>query len=146
MSCFYEDGLRFSCIEGCRYCCSCEPGYVFLSQPDLDRLCAHTGMDEQAFIKTYCRIVDMGAFSMISLKEKQNYDCVFLNEKGCSVYEGRPRQCRTYPFWMSVLESEEHWEEEKKSCPGIGGGRLYSKEEIDDLLRIDLQQSPIIRD
>ncbi len=102
-------------------------------------------MDEQAFIKTYCRIVDMGAFSMISLKEKQNFDCVFLNEKGCSVYEGRPRQCRTYPFWMSILESEEHWEEEKKSCPGIGGGRRYSKEEIDDLLRIDLEQSPIIR-
>ncbi|MBG0766197.1 YkgJ family cysteine cluster protein [Sphaerochaeta halotolerans] len=146
MSCFYEDGLRFSCVDGCRYCCSCEPGYVFLSQPDLDRLCAHTGMDEQACIETYCRIVAMGAFSMISLKEKQNYDCVFLNERGCSVYEGRPRQCRTYPFWMSILESEERWEEEKKSCPGIGKGRLYTKEEIDGLLEIDLKQTPIIRD
>jgi Fe-S-cluster containining protein len=88
----------------------------------------------------------MGAFSMISLKEKQNYDCVFLNERGCSVYEGRPRQCRTYPFWMSILESEERWEEEKKSCPGIGKGRLYTKEEIDGLLEIDLKQTPIIRD
>ncbi len=146
MSCFYENGLRFSCVEGCRYCCSCEPGYVFLSQQDLDRLCAHTEMDEQAFIETYCRIIDMGAFSLISLKEKKNYDCIFLNEMGCSVYEARPRQCRTYPFWMSVLESEDRWEEEKKSCPGIGKGRLYTKEEIDELLRIDLQQTPIIRD
>ncbi|MGE4453222.1 MAG: YkgJ family cysteine cluster protein [Sphaerochaeta sp.] len=145
MHCFYENGLRFSCVEGCFYCCSCEPGYVFLSQMDLDRLCAHTAMDEDAFIKTYCRIIDMGAFSMISLKEKQNYDCIFLYERGCSVYEARPRQCRTYPFWMSIMESEDTWEAEKKSCPGIGKGRLYTKEEIDELLKVDLEQSPIIR-
>jgi hypothetical protein len=47
---------------------------------------------------------------------------------------------------MSILESEERWEEEKKSCPGIGKGRLYTKEEIDGLLEIDLKQTPIIRD
>jgi len=145
MDCFYENGLRFSCVEGCRYCCSCEPGYVFLSQQDLDKLCAVTGMKEQAFIATYCRVVNMGAFSMISLKEKENYDCIFLNARGCSVYDGRPKQCRTYPFWMSVMEDEDSWDRESKSCPGIGKGKLYTKEEIDKLLEVNLDQSPIIR-
>jgi hypothetical protein len=43
-------------------------------------------------------------------------------------------QCGTYPFWSSILESEESWEEEKAHCPGVGKGRLYSKREIEERL------------
>ena len=145
MHCFYEKGLAFTCVPGCNYCCSCEPGYVFLSQEDLQRLCAYTSMDEDRFIRTYCRLVDMGSFSMVSLLEKENYDCIFLTKQGCSVYEARPRQCRTYPFWRSVMENEESWEAEKASCPGIGQGKVYRKEEIDEILRRQTGQEPIIR-
>lgn len=145
MGCFYEDGLSFSCVEGCVYCCSGEPGYVFLSQDDLDRLCAHTNLDEQTFIDIYCRSVDMGSFSMISLIEQKNYDCIFLKDKRCSVYDARPVQCRTYPFWPAIMESEATWEEESVSCPGIGTGRQYSREEIDELLTLQRGREPIIR-
>ena len=34
-SCFYEKGLAFEC-QGCGYCCSSEPGYVFLSEKDIN--------------------------------------------------------------------------------------------------------------
>ena len=73
-SCFYEKGLKFEC-QGCNYCCSSEPGYVFLSENDIKRLSDGLSMDRQSFIDTYCRVVDMGAFKMISLLEKDNYDC-----------------------------------------------------------------------
>lgn len=145
MRCFYEHGVAFSCVKGCNYCCSCEPGYVFLSQEDLERLCAMTNMGEEQFIKTYCRIVNMGSFSMISLLERDNYDCIFLTKMGCSVYDARPRQCRTYPFWASVMENAETWEAEKAACPGIGQGRLYSKAEIEEILRQQAGREPIIR-
>ena len=144
MRSFYEKGLLFTCIEGCNYCCSCEPGYVFLSQEDLQRLCVFTALSEEQFIATYCRRVSMGSFSMISLLEKENYDCIFLTEKGCSVYEARPLQCSTYPFWQHILEDQESWDAESKSCPGIGKGRLYTKEEIDALLRKRVGQEPVI--
>ena len=145
MRCFYEKGLRFSCVEGCNYCCSCEPGYVFLSQEDLTRLCEYLQLTEEQCIATYCRTVRMGSFSMISLLEKENFDCIFLTPRGCSVYEARPLQCRTYPFWQHVMEDQESWDAESKSCPGIGRGRLYTKEEIEDLLRKRIGQEPIIR-
>jgi Predicted Fe-S-cluster oxidoreductase len=102
-------------------------------------------MDEDRFIRTYCRSVDMGSFSMVSLLEKENYDCIFLTKQGCSVYHARPRQCRTYPFWRSVMENEESWEAEKALCPGIGQGKVYRKAEIDEILRRQTGQEPIIR-
>ncbi|MGE4583347.1 MAG: YkgJ family cysteine cluster protein [Sphaerochaeta sp.] len=144
MRCFYEEGLQFACKEGCNYCCSCEPGFVFLSREDLERLVRFTALAEEKFINTYCRKVPMGGFSMLSLLERDNFDCIFLTKQGCSVYEARPRQCRTYPFWRNVMESKESWEQEKQACPGIGSGRVYSKEEIDALLCVHAGQDPLI--
>lgn len=69
-----------------------------------------------------------------SLKEKlPNYDCVFLKDRRCSVYESRPRQCRTFPWWQQHLESEEAWKRAALECEGIGSsGQLFTKEEIDE--------------
>ena len=145
MDCFYEKGLRFECT-GCRYCCSCEPGYVFLSRKDAMRLAEATGLSLDAFIEVYCRKIDMGVFKLISLKEKENFDCIFLSETGCSVYDARPEQCRTYPFWASVMEDRESWDNEASSCPGIGKGRLYSKREIERLLSQRRGQEPMMVD
>ena len=39
---------------------------------------------------------------------------MFLNPIGqCSIYDVRPVQCSTYPFWPSLLASKEDWEDEK---------------------------------
>ncbi len=65
--------------------------------------------------------------------------CIFWDEegKGCSVYELRPKQCRTYPFWKEILASEDAWRKEADACGGIepGGdrGRLYDRAEIEEL-------------
>ncbi|MDD3058470.1 MAG: hypothetical protein PHY87_02565 [Sphaerochaeta sp.] len=42
------------------------------------------------------------------------------------------------------MESQESWEAEKQSCPGIGKGRHYSRSEIDALLRTKAGQEPIL--
>ena len=102
------------------------------------------GMERQAFIDTWCRIVDMGMFKMISLQEKENYDCIFLENGGCRVYESRPRQCETYPFWAHVLEDRESWDREAQSCPGMNKGKLYTKKEIEEKLSDRLGNNPVI--
>ena len=125
---FWSVGLRFACI-GCHYCCRHEPGYVFLTRRDLDRLLAHTGLDEGTFIERYGVVVDLGIVKRISLSEKPGHDCVFWND-GCTVYEARPLQCRAYPFWSSVLATRDSWKEEGRYCPGIGSGPLRNREHI----------------
>lgn len=143
MNCFYEKGLKFAC-QGCSYCCGHEPGYVFLSEADLSRLAHGLGLTDEAFTEIYCRKIDMGSFYMISLREKENFDCEFLTEKGCSVYENRPMQCRTYPFWVNVVESSQTWEEEGKLCPGINKGQKFSKNQIQEKLDTRLTNPPIV--
>ena len=67
-----------------------------------------------------------------SLIEYENGDCVFFDNKTrkCNVYELRPRQCRTWPFWDSNIATPEAWKETCQVCPGSGQGKLYSVEEV----------------
>ncbi len=140
---FYRDGLNFEC-QRCMYCCSSEPGYVFLSKHDLERLSSYLALDIDSFIDIYCRLVDYGTHYLVSLTEKKNYDCEFLSSSGCTVYWARPGQCRTYPFWKSVMENRKTWDMESSFCPGINKGRKISKEEIDECLKRNLDNPPYI--
>ena len=144
MDCFYKEGLTFSCQPNCQYCCAVEPGYVFLSQYDLDRLTLFTHTTIHDFIDSYCVKVPFGDFSYLSLKETPNHDCIFLTNKGCSVYDVRPIQCSTYPFWSTIVESKQSWEDEKKWCPGIGKGKIHSKNEIDNEIQRRGEYPPLI--
>jgi Fe-S-cluster containining protein len=82
------------------------------------------------FVETYCRWISLPwAREQLSLKEKSNYDCIFWKQ-GCSVYEQRPQQCRSFPFWQSVVISAEAWETAAASCPGMGKGALHTSAEI----------------
>lgn len=139
---FYKDGLQFEC-QRCSYCCRHEPGFVFLSKKDLLAMMAETGLGRDQFIEKYCKWVDIGFFKRLSLVEKKNNDCIFWSEAGCQVYMARPLQCRSYPFWIQVVETPGTWAEEGLSCPGIGQGKHHSAKEIDDWLQMRLDD-PLI--
>ncbi len=127
---FYLSGLRFEC-QKCSRCCRHDPGYVYLSENDIHILSSYFKMPRDRFIETYCRTVQHTGELYVSLKEKDNYDCIFWESGACTVYPVRPFQCRSYPFWSNYLASEDAWNETAKSCPGINRGRLYTFEEIE---------------
>jgi Fe-S-cluster containining protein len=91
-------------------------------------------MDLVSFTAAYCRIVESSQGSCLCLIEKEGYDCVFLASGTCGVYAYRPTQCRTYPFWEEIVETEEAWKRESEYCPGIGSGELRKPEEIAECL------------
>lgn len=53
------------------------------------------------------------------LEMPKTYDCVFLKEKRCTIYQVRPKQCRTFPWWPQTLKSQEDWIAASKQCEGI---------------------------
>ena len=63
--------------------------------------------------------------------------CPFLQGKACGVYEGRPSQCRTWPFWPENMNARTWSREIRSFCPGVDQGKLYTPEEIRDPLRQD---------
>ncbi len=112
---WFDEGLKFKCT-GCGKCCTGSPGYVFLSKPDLEKLAEHFHLSEEEFLKKYARYVDE---QYALLDRKETYDCIFLKDKRCTVYEARPTQCRTFPWWIQNLREPKDWEEAEQRCEGI---------------------------
>lgn len=127
---FYKNGLYFEC-KRCSRCCRYEPGYVFLSENDITGFAGFFACSREDFIAQYCRTVPRHGGLSLSLKEKDNYDCIFWEDGGCIAYPVRPFQCRSYPFWDSYLTSEQAWNGLVYSCPGVNTGRLYTFEDIE---------------
>ena len=118
-------------VSGVQRAAGTNQGYVFLSKNDLKALVEHEAISEQDFLEKYCRTIDLGGIKRVSLIEKPGYDCIFWTEEGCQVYQARPVQCRTYPFWITYLEDEEDWKALAADCPGVGKGGIVSREEIE---------------
>jgi uncharacterized protein len=116
---------------------------VFLSNEDLRLLLYATQMNRDTFIDEFCREININGLKRLSLVEKPNYDCIFWENGGCTVYEYRPIQCRSYPFWQPFLESSDTWRDLEKSCPGVNHGPIHTKEEIDAWLKKRLENSLI---
>jgi len=126
---WYRDGLRFECTR-CGNCCSGFPGTVTVNEAEVATLAEHVELDAETFRARYTRLMGDGSES---LREKPNWDCVFWSrEHGCLVYEARPTQCRTWPFWRGNVESRARWEAEAEHCPGMNDGRLYTIDEIEE--------------
>jgi hypothetical protein len=121
---WFKDGLNFECQQ-CGGCCTGEPGYVWLSNTEIDLISERLEVDREEFIKKNLRKTSSGRYSLI---ERENGDCVLLDEKTrcCIVYDLRPIQCRTWPWWPENLKSESCWGKAMKDCPGIGKGRKHS--------------------
>ncbi len=124
---WYAEGLRFRCTQ-CGDCCTGAEGYVWVNQAEIDAMAARLELDPLDFEKRFVRRVGIRR----SLTERAGGDCVLLDAttRKCTVYEQRPRQCKTWPFWDSNLKSPEAWEEAAAHCPGCNKGSLVPLETI----------------
>lgn len=127
-------GLRFSCTM-CGNCCTGPEGFVLVSDAEVSALAKRLGVGEAEFIERYTRVLPNGR-SLIERETHAGHDCVFLDRDAvpgqavCGVYEDRPAQCRTWPFWPSNLEGERSWKRAGAICPGINRGTLHTPAQI----------------
>ena len=129
---WYQEGLRFECTA-CGDCCTGAPGFVWVNKAEIEALAATLGLSVGETESKYVRKVGIRK----SLVEVQGGDgkgdCVFFNNKTrqCQVYHARPRQCHTWPFWQSNLQSPDAWNRAAESCPGCNRGPVFPVEEIE---------------
>jgi Fe-S-cluster containining protein len=129
-----REGLRFACTM-CGNCCSGPEGYVLVSDGEAAALAARLGLSVERFLEVYTVQTPEGR-SLREVRSEKGLDCVFLDRQAipgraiCGVYEDRPRQCRTWPFWPSVLRSRQTWERAKRTCPGMDRGVLVPLEQV----------------
>lgn len=134
-ACFYESGLRFTC-KACGACCSKEPGDIWITAEEAEQIANYLKISLDELASVCLREDSFGNKSIKDLPER-NYDCIFqdIKTRRCKIYPVRPKQCAQFPFWKSMLENKAEWDFYARRCPGMNHGRLYSKEEIEELSR-----------
>jgi Fe-S-cluster containining protein len=134
---WYKDGLRFQCTE-CGKCCTGSPGFVWVSEDEMAAMAAFLNISLELFKRKYVR--RRGNHYALVEKKKQNgdYDCIFLKDKKCQVYQTRPTQCRTYPWWRENLATEQSWKDAAMECEGINDqAPLLPYSQIVELVRVN---------
>lgn len=125
---WYKDGLRFKCT-GCGACCTGGPGNVWVDEEDIAKMSKLLNMSRDDFVKDFTHEVG-GRLSLI--EHPINFDCIFLKNRKCLIYEARPKQCRAFPWWPENLHSLKDWNREAQRCEGINhpDAPLITLEEI----------------
>ena len=144
---WFEDGLTFSCTL-CGDCCSGGPGFVWFNDEEAQAMADKVGMSVFDFLRTYAEREE-GKWTLRNVRNAEGqHDCIFLKplpggKRGCGLYQVRPKQCQTWPFWSGVIKSKKAWDKTAKKCPGMakgntGEGQFYPADQI----RIILKSNP----
>jgi len=98
-------------------CCTGESGYIYVTKDEVQGISKLLNLDINDFMSKY--LFKKGyKYSIKELKYNDSYECIFYDRKsnGCSIYEARPLQCKTFPFWDYY---KTRVDELKLECPGI---------------------------
>jgi Fe-S-cluster containining protein len=110
---FTMNHLKDLCND-CSKCC--EDTEIDLTPYDVERMSAHLGISQSAFVSEYCVPHPKHRLFLYRLKQKP---CVFLKDKKCTVYSARPNVCIFFPFFSFGIQ-EGSWQiYEKQNRPAI---------------------------
>jgi len=104
--------------ESCQgRCCTGESGYIYVTKNEIFAIAELLELDVNEFASKYL-FKKMYKYSIKEQKFGDSYECVFYNREsnGCNIYNARPSQCKTFPFWDYY---KQRVDELKLECPGI---------------------------
>jgi Fe-S-cluster containining protein len=161
---WYAGGLDFTCTT-CGNCCTGGPGFVWVTDEEIERAAAHL----QVGVKEFRRLFTRRVTGKVSFKEVRRtnglHDCVFLTElpadrppgaagesgggtrelgpdepvplgrRVCGIYPVRPLQCRTWPFWPENMRTKASWNRAAKGCPGMNRDGRHFSREQAEAIR-----------
>lgn len=118
-----SDGFSYGfdpskCAECNGKCCAGSNGYIFVTDDEIGNIAKFLGESEELVRGCYTKKVG----NLISIREREvtkyNYECLFFDSKTglCKIYEVRPLQCITFPFWDSA---KDHMQLLKQICIGV---------------------------
>ena len=145
---WYIGGLAFDCKQ-CGQCCSGPgEGYIWVTKHEVELIADFLKITQGEFRHKYLRRYGL---RLSIIEETNTKDCIFLQkiqgQKKCVIYDVRPNQCRTWPFWSSNLANPADWNTAAQRCLGLNKGKLYSFEEIEKIRKkkkwwLDEKQKP----
>jgi Fe-S-cluster containining protein len=102
------------CKECGGKCCIGDSGFIWVSPKEIEDISSHLKMEINLFKATYLNKIKY-KFSLKEIElDKSNFACIFFDQKDlkCTIYNHRPNQCKTFPFWsyykdnLNLLQDE----------------------------------------
>ncbi len=117
-----EEGYTYnfnpSACETCQgRCCTGESGYIYITKEEITKIAGLLDLDVNVFVKEY--LFKKGyKYSIKEIIFNDSHECIFYNREsnGCNIYDARPSQCKTFPFWDYY---KTRVNELKLECPGV---------------------------
>ncbi|MEA3371666.1 MAG: YkgJ family cysteine cluster protein [Campylobacterota bacterium] len=107
-----------SACESCEgRCCTGESGYIYVNKTEIIAIAELLNLDIKDFAVKY--LFKKGyKYSIKEIKHNDSHECIFYDREsnGCKIYDARPTQCKTFPFWDYY---KSRVDELKEECPGI---------------------------
>ncbi len=117
-----KDGFPFKfdsskCSECSGKCCRGESGAIFLNSSEIANISNFLKIESSIFIRDYLKKIGF-KYSIKELKIGGEHYCLFfdLDKRNCSIYEVRPTQCKSFPFWDYFKSNKD---EVARECIGI---------------------------
>ena len=110
---FSFDGEK--CAECHAKCCRGESGSVWLNSDELREIAALLN-DQIEVVKACYTKQEREGMRLREYNNGQEFFCVFLDRSSfqCTIYNARPKQCRTFPFWEHLTLRQAYIE-----CVGV---------------------------
>jgi Fe-S-cluster containining protein len=102
-----EAGVNYVC-QRCTACCKW-PGDVRIDDGDVTAISSFLEMNEEEFLFRYTRLRTNR--TGLSLIEKENHECIMLEDGGCRIHAVKPSQCAgfpnkwNFPGWRDICEA-----------------------------------------
>ena len=98
-------------------CCTGDSGYIYVSKNEIENISALLNLDVKEFVQKYL-FKKMYKYSIKEIQYNDSFECIFYDREsnGCKIYDARPTQCKTFPFWDYY---KTRVDELKLECPGI---------------------------
>ncbi len=113
--------FRFACSRG-GHCCSGGNGYAWVELDEIEALAETLAMTSEAFSGLHLREArdPRTGVRRPALRERDDGRCTLLEGRNtCRAYDARPRHCRDFPYWPSVMKGGDGFEAARSACPGI---------------------------
>lgn len=125
-------GIAFRCQQ-CGGCCLW-PGSVYFTPDELSRAASACGLSIPEFVARYrLRRLGQDEWELVAAR-----GCPLLDpENRCSIYQARPLQCASYPFWRSKTKNATARREFIRECPGSRQGPWFNTGEIERKISSD---------
>lgn len=102
-----EPSVNYVC-QRCTACCKW-PGDVRIDDADVVAISTYLLIGEEDFLNQYTRL--RSNRQGLSLLEKENHECIMLENGGCRIHAVKPAQCAgfpnkwNFPGWRDVCEA-----------------------------------------